>query len=81
MTRSPQLPALQAADTTAIESHQTAAQRRASEQAAIKARGEAINGAVTGLFGGLGNVFGGGKDADVVPVMSGKIAPIPAIRP
>lgn len=76
VNRSPQLLALQASDTAAIGKGQANAERQANEQAAIKARGEAINGAVTGLFGGIGNLFGG-KDADIVPVMSGKVAPIP----
>ncbi len=55
------------------------AERQAAAEAAAKERGEAINGAVSGLFGGLGSIFGG-KDADVVPVMSGKPAPKPMPR-
>ena len=56
-----------------------AAERQAAADAAAKARGEAISGAVGGIFGGIGNLFGGGEEA-VVPVMSGKIAPIPRPR-
>ena len=75
----------EAALSTAIESEAEkaarealAAQRQAEADAAAKARGEAISGAVGGLFSGLGNMFGG--EEEVVPVMSGKVAPIPFPR-
>jgi murein L,D-transpeptidase YafK len=51
------------------------AERQAAGEAAAKARGEAIGG----FFSGIGNMFGG-KDADVVPVISGKPAPRPMPR-
>ena len=49
------------------------AERQAAAEAAAKARGEAIGG----FFSGIGDMFGGGKDADVVAVTSGKPAPTP----
>jgi murein L,D-transpeptidase YafK len=59
------------ADKQAREAAQ--AERQAAVDAAAKARGEAINGAVSGLFG---NIFGG-KQEEVVPVITGKPAPQP----
>jgi murein L,D-transpeptidase YafK len=51
------------------------AEREAAAQAAAKERGAAIGG----FFSGIGTMFGG-KDADVVPIMSGKTAPRPLPR-
>nr|WP_295890068.1 murein L,D-transpeptidase family protein [uncultured Devosia sp.] len=48
------------------------AERRIAEEAAAKARGEAIGG----FFSGIGNMFGGG-DENITPVISGKPAPKP----
>src|SRR5690606_8822480 len=48
-----------------------ARERQAAEEAAIKARGEAVSG----FFSGIGNMFN--SDANVAPVMSGKPAPQP----
>jgi murein L,D-transpeptidase YafK len=50
-----------------------------NEQAAIAARGDAINSAVSGFFGNIGNIFG--DDAAAVPASSGQPAPVPAVRP
>ena len=58
----------------------TAAEKKASEEAAIKARGEAMGGAVSGLLGGFGGLFGGGQEDDVAPVITGKPAPVPYPR-
>ena len=80
ITKDATLVAKQQADDAAYTNTLAAAERQASTEAAIKARGEVVNGAVTGIFGGIGNMFGGGKDADVVAVISGKTAPIPFPR-
>jgi murein L,D-transpeptidase YafK len=48
-------------------------ERQAASEIAAKERGEAIGG----FFSGFGSMFGGGKDADVVAVISGKTAPKP----
>ena len=79
MAQNPLLVAKQQADEKAIAGQLTAAERRASEEAAIKARGEAIGGAMGNVFGGIGSVFGMGQ-ATVTPVMSGKTAPAPNPR-
>ena len=50
-------------------------QRAVDEQAAIKARGQAINGAVSGFFGGMGNMFGGNAAPAAAPATA---APLPA---
>jgi len=54
------------------------AERKLAEEAAAKARGEAIGG----FFSGIGNMFGGsnGQDPNIAPVMSGKPAPKPMPR-
>jgi hypothetical protein len=75
------LTAKQQADEAAFANTLAAQERKATEEAAIKARGEAVGGAVSGIFSGIGNLFGGGKDEDIVPVMSGKTAPVPFPRP
>lgn len=51
-----------------------------SEQAAIAARGEAINSAVSGFFGNIGNMFGGAAPQPVAASAGGP-APVPAVRP
>jgi hypothetical protein len=48
----------------------------AASEVAAKERGQAISG----FIGGLGSVFGGGKDEDVVAVMTGKPSPKPMPR-
>jgi murein L,D-transpeptidase YafK len=73
------LVAKQQADETAFANSLAAEEKKAAEEAAIKARGEAVSGAVGGLFSGIGNLFGGGEE-DVVAVMSGKVAPVPFPR-
>jgi murein L,D-transpeptidase YafK len=73
--------------TAAIESENKRAERAAADaerakanEIAAKERGEAINGAVSGIFSGIGNIFGN-KDADVAPVITGKPAPKPMPAP
>jgi murein L,D-transpeptidase YafK len=55
---------------------QKEAERRAAEEMAVKARGEAIGGFVSGL----GSIFGGnaGQNPNIAPVISGKTAPKPS---
>jgi murein L,D-transpeptidase YafK len=78
VTRSAALVAKQLADEKAVADSLAYAERQQAEEAALKERSEAVNGAVNGavsnLFGGLGSLFGG---EDVTPVMSGKAAPVP----
>jgi murein L,D-transpeptidase YafK len=72
------LQAEEAAFTKAVETEAQRAQREAAEEAALKERSAAISG----FMGGIGNLFGGGgKDEDVVPVITGKPAPTPLMRP
>ena len=78
VTPSPSLVAKQQADDAAIATQLASVERQAASEAAIKARGEAVSGAVGGLFGGVGSLFGGGED--VAPVMTGKPAPVPFPR-
>ncbi|MGV8833686.1 MAG: L,D-transpeptidase family protein [Devosia sp.] len=81
VTRSAALVSKQQADETAFANALAAEDRKAAEEAALKARSEAVNGAVSGtvgnLFGGLGSLFGG---EEVTPVMSGQKAPVPRPR-
>ena len=77
------LQAEEAAFVSAVESETqkaarlaTEAERQAAAELAAKDRGQAISG----FIGGLGDMFGGGKDADVVAVMTGKPAPTPMPR-
>lgn len=77
VAQNPTLVAKQQADEASFASQLAAEEKRAAEEAAIKARGEAVNGAVSGFFGGIGGLFGGGNDEDIAPVMSGKPAPRP----
>jgi murein L,D-transpeptidase YafK len=79
MTQNAVLLAKQEADEKAVAQQLSAAEKKANEEAAIKARGEAMSGAVSGLFGGIGNLFGSGQ-SEVAPVMSGKPAPTPLPR-
>lgn len=74
------LVAKQQADDNAFANSVAAVERKAAEEAAIKARGQAINGAVGGVFSGIGNIFGGGQE-NVAPVITGKPAPKPVPRP
>ncbi|UJW83949.1 L,D-transpeptidase family protein [Devosia sp. SL43] len=74
------LTAKQQADEAAFADTLAAEEKKAAEEAVIKARGEAVSGAVGGIFSGIGNLLSGGEE-EVVPVMSGKIAPIPFPRP
>lgn len=73
----PTLVAKQQADEQSFANQLAAEQQRLAEEAAIKARGEAVNGAVSGFLGGIGNLFGGGKDENIAPVITGKPAPKP----
>ena len=76
VTASAALLAKQAADEAAVANQLALREQEAASQAAIKARGEAVNGAVGGIFGGIGGLFGGGQQ-DVAPVITGKPAPAP----
>ena len=76
VTASAALLAKQAADEAAVANQLALREQEAASQAAIKARGEAVNGAVGGIFGGIGGLFGGGQQ-DVAPVITGKPAPPP----
>ena len=58
---------------SAVDSETQRVARAEAEAAALKERSAAISG----FMGGIGNIFGVGKDADVVPVMTGKAAPEP----
>lgn|SRR5690554_1659779 len=82
VTRSAALVAKELADERALAASLAAAERKTVEEAALKERSAAVNGAVNGavtnLFGGLGNLFGGGEQ--VTAVMSGKPAPVPQAR-
>jgi murein L,D-transpeptidase YafK len=80
MAQNTVLVAKQEADEKAVASELLAAEKKRNEEAAIKARGEAMSGAVSNLFGGIGGLFGGGGEDDVEPVMSGKAAPVPFPR-
>lgn len=71
------LEAKQQADDATLANAFAANERQAAEQAAIKARGEAVGG----FFSGLGTMFTGGNNASVAPVMSDQIAPAPQTRP
>ncbi|MET3901138.1 murein L,D-transpeptidase YafK [Devosia sp. UYZn731] len=75
VTASAALLAKQAADEAAVANHIQSAEQQAASEAAIKARGEAVTGAVGGLFGGIGSMFGG--QPDVAPVITGQPAPVP----
>ncbi|WP_210185017.1 murein L,D-transpeptidase family protein [Devosia sp. YR412] len=71
------LAAEEQAFTKAVESEADRVARLAREEAALKER----TAAISGVIGSIGNMFGaGGKDADVVPVITGKPAPVPMPR-
>lgn len=70
------LEARQQADDATLANALLANERRAAEDAAIKARGEAVSG----FFSGIGNMFGGG-DANAASAPSGQVAPEPQQRP
>lgn len=53
------LAAKKAADEKALADVTAAAERQAAEEAALRARGEAVSG----FFSGIGNIFGGGQPA------------------
>ena len=76
ITASAALLAKQAADEAAVADQLALREQQAASEAAIKARGEAVTGAVGGIFGGIGGLFGGGQE-DVAPVITGKPAPVP----
>ena len=75
VTASAALLAKQAADDAAVANHIQSAEQQAASEAAIKARGQAVTGAVGGIFGGIGSLFGG--QPDVAPVMTDQPAPVP----
>ena len=52
--------ALRAADDAAIARYHATSDRKVAEADALKARSEAVNGAVSGFFGNIGNAFTGG---------------------
>jgi len=78
-TPSPSLVAKQQADEKAVVTQLALVEQQAKDAAAIKARGEAMTGAVSGLVGGIGNLFGGQPET-VKPIISGKTAPVPYPR-
>ncbi|MBU1305228.1 MAG: murein L,D-transpeptidase [Alphaproteobacteria bacterium] len=79
MPQNAALIAKQQADEAAVVTTLAAAETKAAEQAAIKARGDAVSGAVGGAVSGLFGLFGGQEK--VTPVMSGLPAPVPFKRP
>jgi hypothetical protein len=76
VTANAALLAKQQADEVAVASQLAARDRQAATEAALKARGAAVNSAVGGLFGGFGSLFGG-KDENIAPVITGQPAPVP----
>jgi len=58
---------------------QQAAERKAAEEAALKQRGEAVNGFFSGIGSGIGGMFGGnaGQNPNIAPVITGKPATMP----
>ncbi|HTN60345.1 MAG TPA: murein L,D-transpeptidase family protein [Devosia sp.] len=76
VTANAALLAKQQADEVAVASQLAARDRQAATEAALKARGAAVNSAVGGLFGGFGSLFGG-KDENIAPVITGQPAPTP----
>ena len=78
--RSAALTARMQADDSKVADILAGREKAEAERVAVAQRGEAINTAVTGFFGNIGSIFGGGKDADIVPVISGKPAPMPMPR-
>ena len=70
--------AKQAADEASMAKLLEAEQKKLAEEAAIKARGEAVGS----FFSGIGNLFGGngGQDPNIPPVISGKTPPVPFPR-
>ena len=79
--RSAALVAKMDADNAAVARLLAERGRSEAETAAIAARGEAVGGAVSSFFGGIGGIFGGGAPAQapttVVPAASGLPAPAP----
>lgn len=71
------LVAKQQADAAAFANQLATRDQQAASEAAIKARGEAVNGAVGNLFGGIANFFGGGTDNKATAPNS----PVPAPTP
>ncbi len=73
------LSAKQEADNAALLNQAAAiqkeAERKAAEEAALKQRGEAVGG----FLSGIGNMFGGGggQDPNIKPIFTGKIPPMP----
>lgn len=77
ITKDATLLAKQQADEAAVVNAVASVERKAAEEAAIKARGEAVTGMMGGAVSGLFGMFG----EKVTPVMSGKPAPVPFTRP
>lgn len=70
-------------DEKTLASLMTAEQKKVAEEQAIKARGEAVGGFLSGIGSGIGGLLGGGggpQDPNIAPVMSGKTAPQPMPR-
>ncbi|MDF2798322.1 MAG: hypothetical protein K0R85_1066 [Devosia sp.] len=80
LTSHPTLVAEQQAADAKINDALALIDKQAAEKAAIAARGEAIGGAVTGFFGGVGSVFGAAP-APAQPVVAGEAAPLPQAKP
>ena len=69
----------QKADDAAFNKLLTAEERKAVETAAIKARGEALGGAVNSMFTSVGNLFGGGTPAPARAADGAAPSPMPTI--
>ncbi|GLQ54122.1 L,D-transpeptidase family protein [Devosia nitrariae] len=79
LNRSAALVAKTQADEVKVANILAGRDKAEAERVAIAQRGEAVSTAVNGFFGGIGSIFGG-KDAGIVPVMTGKAPPIPMPR-
>ncbi|WP_200896894.1 L,D-transpeptidase family protein [Devosia soli] len=71
VTQNAEVEARKVADTKALADAANVVERQVAEQAAIKARGEAVSG----FFGSIGNVFGAGQAQPAAPAP----APLPPV--